>query len=140
MRHFCATLTCSVFLLACASAQQPYHGFSDQSSLDRNDLIVLKESIGGSLDPNNLAMEDQRYTHDNQAYNRVEEGYYQWGQKLYGMGYRDVFYIRALAPHAFRHDVMVVYDHAIEKRVHDAEAQDPAHRKEPNHHADAGIC
>src|SRR5438270_8879047 len=128
MRRLFAILSCSI-LLSCAAAQQPYHGFSDQASLDKNDLVVLKESIGGSLDPMNLAIEDQRYTHDNQAYNRVEEGYYQWGQKLYSMGYRDAFYVRDLAPHAFRHDVMDVYDHAIEKGFHDAEVQDPTNKK-----------
>jgi len=129
MRRIFITLSCSVVLLACAAAQQPYHGFSDQASLDKSDLVVMKESVGGTLDPNNLAMEDQRYNHNNLAYNRIEEGYYQWGFKLYQMGYRDAYYIRDLAPHAFRHDVMDVYDHAIEQGFHDAEAQDPARKK-----------
>jgi hypothetical protein len=129
MRRIFLILSCSALLLACAAAQQPYHGFSDQASLDRNDLIVLKESVGGSLDPMNLAMEDQRYTHGTQAYNRIEEGYYQWGQKLYAMGYRDVYYVRDLAPHAFRHEIMDTYDHAIELGFHDAEAQDATAKK-----------
>ena len=128
MRRLLAILSCTT-LLACAAAQQPYHGFPDQSTLDKNDLVVFKESVGGSLDPMNLAMEDQRYTHEGTAYNRVEEGYYQWGQKLYAMGYRDVFYVRDLAPHAFRHDVMDTYDHAIEKGFQDAAAMDPANKK-----------
>ena len=128
MRRLLALLACST-LVACAAAQQPYHGFSDQASLDRNDEIVIKQSVGGSLDPMNLALEDQRYTHSGMAYNRVEEGYYQWGQKLYGMGYRDVYYIRDLAPNAFHHSLIDTYDHAIEKGFDDAQAQDPSNKK-----------
>src|SRR5437016_5535379 len=85
---------------SCAAPQPLFHGFQDQTSLDNTDANVIKQSAGGSLDPLNLAQEDQRYVHDNIAYNRIEEGYYQWGQKLYGMGYRDVYYVRDLAPHA----------------------------------------
>jgi hypothetical protein len=110
-----------VTLVACATPQPPYHGFSDKTSLDNQDAIVLQQSaIAGPLDPMNLARDDQRYDHDNIAYNRIEEGYYQWGQKLYAMGYRDEFYVRDLAPKAFHHDLMDTYDHAIAKGFEDA--------------------
>ena len=62
---------------ACAPAEMPYHGFADQAALDKTDQIVMKESVNGSLDPMNLAQDDQAYTHDKIAYNRMEEGYYQ---------------------------------------------------------------
>src|SRR5437868_15320319 len=107
-----AVLLCSIGLAACA-ATMPYHGFPDQASLDRSDAYVIKESAGGSLDPMNLALEDQQYEHHKIAYGRVEEGYYQWGQRLYKMGYRDVYYVRDLAPNAFRHELLDTYDHAI---------------------------
>jgi hypothetical protein len=116
-------------LLACAPAEMPYHGFADQAALDKTDQIVIKESTNrGTLDPLNLAQEDQRYTHDNVAYDRMEEGYYQWGAKLYEMGYRDGFYVRDLAPKAFRHEMMDTYDHAIEAGFTNAEKNDPAHK------------
>jgi len=118
-----------LFLVACAPAEMPYHGFADQAALDKTDQIVMKESAtGGPLDPLNLAQEDQRYAHDNIAYDRMEEGYYQWGAKLYGMGYRDVYYVRDLAPKAFRHEMMDTYDHAVEAGFANAEKNDPAHK------------
>jgi hypothetical protein len=123
----CALLL-PVFLVACAPAEMPYHGFADQAALDKTDQIVIKESSGGKLDPMNLAQEDQSYAHNNIAYDRMEEGYYQWGWKLYGMGYRDVYYVRDLAPKAFRHEMMDTYDHAIEAGFIDAEKNDPAHK------------
>ena len=81
-------LLASAALLAGCAASLPYHGFQDQATLDQKDQIVIKESSGGSLDPMNLAIEDQQYEHHRIAYNRVEEGYYQWGARLYAMGYR----------------------------------------------------
>ena len=76
------------------------------------------------LDPMRLAEEDQRYNHDGIAYDRLEEGYYQWGQKLYGLGYRGIYYARDLAPRAFRHPMDDTYDHAIAKGFEDAQVQD----------------
>jgi hypothetical protein len=106
---------------ACVSTQPPYHGFADQSSLDKQDALVVEQSaLGGPLNPLNLAQDDQRYDHDNIAYDRVEEGYYQWGQRLYAMGYRDEYYVRDLAPKALHHDVLDTYDHAIAKGFKDA--------------------
>ena len=111
----------ALIVVSCATAQPPYHGFSDQSSLDRQDVIVVQQSaIGGTLDPMNLAQDDQRYGHHNVAYNRIEEGYYQWGQRLYAMGYRDEFYVRDLAPKAFHHEMLDTYDHAIAQGFDDA--------------------
>ncbi len=81
---------------------------------------MQQSTIGGTLDPMNLAQDDQRYGHDNIAYNRIEEGYYQWGQRLYAMGYRDEFYARDLAPKAFHHQILDTYDHAIAKGFEDA--------------------
>ncbi len=112
----------SIGFIACAQQQLPFHGFADQSTLDKNDQVVMEQSAHGTLDPMNLAQDDQRYTHNNIAYDRMEEGYYQWGQKLYAMGYRDEFYVRDLAPKAFRHDLIDTYDHAIQKGFEDAEA------------------
>jgi hypothetical protein len=110
-----------IFVSACASTQPPYHGFPDQASLDRQDAMVMQQSvIGGPLDPRNLAQDDQRYAHNNIAYDRIEEGYYRWGQRLYGMGYRDAFYVRDLAPKAFHHELLDTYDHAIAKGFEDA--------------------
>lgn len=83
---------------------------------------MQQSASGGSLDPRNLAQEDQRYAHDNIAYDRNEEGYYQWGHHLYQMGYRDEFYVRDLAPKAFGHEMMDTYDHAIAKGFEDAKA------------------
>jgi hypothetical protein len=97
-------VSCAAIFISCASSQIPYHGFADQAALDAKDSYVIKESVGGSLDPMNLAKEDQRYQHGKIAYDRIEEGYYEWGRALYQMGYRDVYYVRDLAPHAFRHD------------------------------------
>ncbi len=114
---FALTLT----LLSCATAQPPYHGFTDQPSLDKQDALVIAQSVtGGPLDPMNLAQEDQRYAHNNIAYDRIEEGYYQWGQRLYAMGYRDEYYVRDLAPKAFHHEMMDTFDHAIAHGFEDA--------------------
>jgi hypothetical protein len=119
---FLATAIC--FLSACATTQPPFHGFTDQASLNKQDALVIQQSsIGNVLDPMNLAQDDQRYNHDNIAYNRIEEGYYQWGQKLYAMGYRDEFYVRDLAPKALHHELMDTYDHAIAKGFEDAKAK-----------------
>ncbi len=81
---------------------------------------MQQSAIGGKLDPMNLAQDDQRYLHNNIAYDRIEEGYYQWGQKLYAMGYRDEFYARDLAPKAFQHPLLDTYDHAIAQGFEDA--------------------
>ncbi len=81
---------------------------------------MQQSALGGTLDPMNLAQDDQRYAHDNIAYDRVEEGYYQWGQRLYAMGYRDEYYVRDLAPKAFHHEILDTYDHAIAKGFEDA--------------------
>src|ERR1035441_5443804 len=128
LRFSFSALSLSLFLMACAATELPYHGFTDQSALDKTDQTVVQQSVGGQLDPLNLAQEDQRYVHNNIAYDRMEEGYYQWGAKLYGMGYRDVYYVRDLAPKAFRHELMDTYDHAIEAGFADAEKNDPAHK------------
>jgi hypothetical protein len=109
-------------LISCAAQQQPYHGFSDQNALDTKDSYVLRESVGGALDPSHLAQADQRYNHRGLAYNQMEEGYYQWGAKLYEMGYRDAFYVRDLAPRAMHHDIADTYDHAIAAGFEDAAA------------------
>lgn len=112
-------------VVGCAAQQQwPYHGFDSQATLESKDAFVAKESVGGKLDPKNLASEDQKYVHDGIYYDRAEEGYYQWGHMMYKMGYRDVYYVRDMAPHAFRHALLDVYDHAIEKGFEDAQAED----------------
>ncbi len=121
-RHL-AGLSLCIAVCACATTL-PYHGFPDQATLDARDTYVIKESAGGSLDPMNLALEDQQYEHNKIAYGRVEEGYYQWGQRLYKMGYRDEYYVRDLAPNAFRHALMDVYDHAIMHGFEDAQKAD----------------
>jgi hypothetical protein len=119
-RLFFLAFTLTV-LSACATPQPVFHGFPDQASLNNQDAIVVSQSVtGGPLDPLSLAQDDQRYGHDNVAYDRVEEGYYQWGQKLYAMGYRDEFYVRDLAPKAFHHDILDTYDHAIAKGFEDS--------------------
>src|SRR5437762_5460503 len=87
-----AMLTASFF--ACAGTQQPYHGFQDQSSLDAKDAYAIRESVSGALDPMTLAQSGQNYTHHGIAYSQLEEGYYQWGHKMYDMGYRDEYYVR----------------------------------------------
>jgi hypothetical protein len=112
-----------VALMSCGVAQQPYHGFSDQNSLDTKDSYVLRESVGGALDPTTLAQADQRYNHHGIAYNQMEEGYYQWGAKMYELGYRDAFYVRDLAPRAMHRELMDTYDHAIAAGFEDAAAQ-----------------
>jgi hypothetical protein len=125
-RLFYPSFAAIVFALsfaACATTQMPFHGFADQASLDKNDASVVQQSAAnGSLDPMNLAKDDQEYQHNNIAYDRIEEGYYQWGKKLYGMGYRDVYYVTDLAPKAFGHDLLDTYEHAIQTGFHDAAA------------------
>ncbi len=112
-------------LSSCATPQVPFHGFPDAGTLESHDRTVMTQSAsGGPLDPMNLAQEDQRYTHDNIAYDRVEEGYYQWGARLYAMGYRDEYYVRDLAPKAFGHEMMDTYDHDIAKGFEDAAQND----------------
>jgi len=118
----------SAGIISCASTQLPYHGFADQASLESKDNYVLHESVGGSLDPQNLAQEDQRYQHNGIAYDRMEEGYYQWGSKMYSMGYRDEYYVRDLAPHAFHHEMDDVYDHAIAQGFEDAKSGDTSRK------------
>jgi hypothetical protein len=118
----CAFALLAAGIAGCATTQI-YHGFSDETALNRADNYVMSESLGGKLDPQNLAQEDQRYTHGDIAYNRMEEGYYQWGAKLYEMGYRDVFYVRDLAPKAFHRELIDTYDHAIEQGFKDAGAK-----------------
>ncbi len=120
-RYFFAFVFAVALFVGCAGQQLPFHGFTDASGLDKADTYVLSQSVGGKLDPNNLAQEDQRYNHNNIAYNRTEEGYYQWGAKLYGMGYRDVYYVRDLEPRAFRRALLDVYDQAIQAGFEDSE-------------------
>ncbi len=121
MPRFLFLAVALIFVSACATTQPPYHGFPDQASLDRQDAMVMQQSvISGPLDPMNLAQDDQRYSHGNIAYDRLEEGYYQWGQRLYGMGYRDKYYVLDLAPKAFHHEILNTYDHAIERGFEDA--------------------
>ena len=115
-------LGAALFVGCAAQQQMPYHGFATQSALDAKDAYVAKESVGGKLDPKNLATEDQKYVHDDIYYDRMEEGYYQWGKALYSLGYRDVYYVRDMAPHAFRHELLDTYDHAIAQGFNDAES------------------
>jgi hypothetical protein len=111
------------YAAACSTPQPLYHGFPDQPTLERQDAAVLQQSASGNrLDPMTLAQDNQRYSHDGNAYDRLEEGYYQWGHQLYTMGYRDEFYVRDLAPKAFGHDMMDTYDHAIAQGFEDAKA------------------
>ncbi len=111
----------AITLSACATTQMPYHGFSSQAALDQSDAKVTQESaMSGPLDPLNLAQDDQEYTHEGNAYDRTEEGYYEWGQRLYGMGYRDVYYVADLAPKAFGHEIIDTYEHDIEQGFNDA--------------------
>src|ERR1700753_1619923 len=121
LRSFSQLCILSLVLVAigCGSTEI-YHGFKDETALNRADNYVMSESLGGKLDPMNLAQEDQRYTHGDVAYNRMEEGYYQWGAKLHEMGSRDVFYVRDLAPKAFHRELIDTYDHAIEQGFKDA--------------------
>jgi hypothetical protein len=105
----------AVALGACATTQMPYHGFADQATLDKNDATIVQESaMNGPLDPMNLAQDGMNYTHDGNAYDRLEEGYYQWGAKMYDRGYRDVYYVEDLAPKAFGHEMEDTYEHAID--------------------------
>ena len=83
---------------------------------------MQQSAMGNSLDPMSLAQDNQRYAHDGIAYDRNEEGYYEWGHKLYQMGYRDEFYVRDLAPKAFGHEMMDTYDHDIAKGFEDAKS------------------
>ncbi|HZK76780.1 MAG TPA: hypothetical protein VFD13_07725 [Candidatus Kapabacteria bacterium] len=114
---------------ACATTQMPFHGFADQASLNQNDAEVTRESAAnGPLDPMNLAKDDQEYAHANIAYDRIEEGYYQWGAKLYGRGYRDIYYVEDLAPKAFGHEMEDTYEHAIEAGFKDAASKNTSQK------------
>ncbi len=93
---------------------------------------MLRESVGGALDPTTLSESGQQYAHHNIAYNQIEEGYYRWGQKLYALGYRDVYYVRDLAPRALHHALIDTYDHAIETGFNDAIANDGSHSSPSN--------
>jgi len=104
--------------------QMPFHGFADQAALDQNDAAVVQQSAAnGPLDPMNLAQDDMNYTHEGMAYDRMEEGYYQWGAKMYGRGYRDVYYVEDLAPKAVGHEIDDTYEHAIQQGFEDASAK-----------------
>lgn len=106
--------SCMFAIASCGEPDVMYGGFSDQGALSKADQYVMAESVGGKLDPANNSKEDQRYEHDHLAYNRMEEGYYQWGYSLYKMGYRDLWYVRDLAPKAFRKKLLSTYDDAIQ--------------------------
>ena len=124
-----AALLFALSLAACATTQMPYHGFANQAALDKNDAEVTRESaMNGPLDPMNLAQDDQDYTHQGIAYDRIEEGYYQWGAKMYGMGYRDVYYVEDLAPKAFGHELEDTYEHAIDAGFNDAAAKNTSQK------------
>ena len=110
-------------LVGCGSAPLPYHGFADDAALQKADSYVIAESVGGKLDPRSMSLEDQRYAHDNIAYDRMEEGYYQWGLKMYQMGYREEDYVRELAPRAFKRDLLDTYDKALEAGFEAGEQQ-----------------
>ncbi len=116
-------------VVGCAAPVILNGGFPDKQTLETKEAYVMKESDGGKLDPANLAIEGQRYAHDKIAYDRMEEGYYQWGAKLYEMGFRDEFYVRDLAPKAMHHDLLNTYDHAVASGFDDAEAHDPSKKK-----------
>ena len=116
-----AGILLSFLLASCATTQMPYHGFATEADLEAKDATVTKESaLNGPMDPQNLAQDGQEYTHDGNAYDREEEGYYEWGVKLYQMGYRDVYYVADLAPKAMGHDIIDTYEHAIEQGFNDA--------------------
>lgn len=115
----------ALVVAGCAAQQElPYHGFESQAALDAKDQYVARESVGGKLDPKNLAQEGQKYVHDAVYYDRLEEGYYQWGRNMYQLGYRDVYYVRDFAPRAFRHELLDIYDHALATGFEDAQAAD----------------
>lgn len=118
-RYAFALIVCA-FAAGCFPKPMPYHGFTTSGDLDKADNYVLAESIGGKLDPRSMAQEDQRYSHDNIAYDRNEEGYYQWGKQLYSLGYRDDLYIQDLAPRAFRHELLDTYMKALKSGFDDA--------------------
>jgi len=103
-----------ISLLSCGAPSLPYHGFANDAALSNADDYVLKESIGGQMDPRNMSQEDQRYTHDGIAYDRNEEGYYQWGMKMYQLGYRDEYYVRDFEERAFKHPLLDSYDKAVQ--------------------------
>jgi len=111
------------FSVGCGSAPMPYHGFADNNALDKADGYVIAESVGGKLDPKSLSQEDQRYAHDGIAYDRMEEGFYQWGGKVFELGYRDEYYVRELEPRAFKRDLLDIYDKAIQAGFENAEDQ-----------------
>ena len=119
--HSVLVVTSLLLLAACATTQMPYHGFATEAQLDAHDSTVIQQSaVDGPMDPRNLAQDGQEYTHNGNAYDREEEGYYEWGAKLYGMGYRDVYYVADLAPKAMGHDLINTYEHDIEQGFNDA--------------------
>lgn len=108
----------------CQSGKElPNHGFSDAATLEKTDKYVIAESVGGKLDPANMVREENRYTHDGINYNRTEEGYYQWGVKMYELGYRDWFYVSDLEEQAFRRPLMDTYTDAIKAGYKQTEAK-----------------
>ncbi len=109
--------------VGCGAPSLPYHGFQSSNSLSSADDYVLKESIGGKMDPLNMSQEDQRYAHDGIAYDRKEEGYYQWGMKMYQLGYRDIYYIRDLEPRAFKQTLLDTFEKAIDAGYDAAQSQ-----------------
>ncbi len=109
--------------VGCGAPSMPYHGFQSDALLSNADDYVIRESVGGQIDPRNMSSEDQRYAHDNVAYDRNEEGYYQWGMKMYQLGYRDELYVRDLEPRAFKHPLLDSYDKAVEAGFEAAEDQ-----------------
>ena len=122
------TVLLCVGLWSCGPKDVLYGGFTDQAALNKADQYVMAESVGGKLDPVNNSKEDQRYEHDHIAYNRMEEGYYQWGKSLYNLGYRDLWHVRDLAPQAFRKTLLSTYENAIQAGFKDAEKADPANK------------
>jgi len=133
LKSYCRVLNVGLLLIllsGCGAASTPYHGFTTASGLDNADSYVLAESVGGKLDPQLLSKDDQRYTHGGIAYDRMEEGYYQWGVKVFDLGYRDEMYVRDLAPRAFKRDILDIYDKALQAGFEDE--QDHAKQRSSN--------
>jgi hypothetical protein len=95
-------------------------GFATAAQLEQADQTVVAQSIGGNLDPANLAPENGRFTHNGANFSQAEEGYYRWGMKLYQMGYRDHYYVQDLAPRAFKRKIMDIYEAALTAGFKDA--------------------
>lgn len=118
-----AAIAALVFIASCGPSVDLTHaGFASQAALDNADRTVIAESVGGSMDPTKLAPEG-RYAHNGVHYSTAEEGYYRWGQKLYHMGYRDVVYVKELAPKAFRRKLMDIYEAAYLAGFREADDQ-----------------